>query len=170
MCVWCLQRSNYCIKIPVFRGVMSHQLARWLAPLKGTDYLCLPSTLLWNVGNHVSSDIASYSRKPQTSVTLLWTCQALHVCVILKGSADICACLLHKWNVLHPHSMSVALCVGGSSEGHVYLAVREPLNVVVVPEQFQFQRGDSVSLSCYATGTPKPAFVWKKDGLVLKQV
>jgi hypothetical protein len=52
----------------------------------------------------------------------------------------------------------------------VYLAVREPVNVVVVPERFQFQQGDSVSLSCYATGTPKPTFVWQKDGRVLKQV
>jgi hypothetical protein len=60
--------------------------------------------------------------------------------------------------------------IGGRSEGHVYLAVREPINVVVVPEQFQFQQGDSVTLSCYATGTPKPTFVWQKEGHVLKQV
>lgn len=52
----------------------------------------------------------------------------------------------------------------------MYLAVREPINVVVVPEQFQFQQGDSVTLSCYATGTPKPTFVWQKEGHVLKQV
>jgi hypothetical protein len=64
----------------------------------------------------------------------------------------------------------VALYIGGRSEGHVYLAVREPVKVVVVPEWFQFQQGDTVSLSCYATGTPKPTFVWQKDGLVLKQV
>jgi hypothetical protein len=52
----------------------------------------------------------------------------------------------------------------------VYLTLKEPVNANVVPEQFHFQLGDSVSLSCHATGTPKPTFVWKKDGHVLKEV
>jgi hypothetical protein len=41
---------------------------------------------------------------------------------------------------------------------------------MVVPERFHFQQGDSVSLSCHATGAPKPTLVWKKDGHVLKEV
>jgi hypothetical protein len=64
----------------------------------------------------------------------------------------------------------VAFYVGGKTEGHVYLAVKEPVHVIVAPERFHFQRGDSVSLSCHATGTPKPVFVWKKNGFVLKEV
>jgi hypothetical protein len=67
-------------------------------------------------------------------------------------------------------SSSLVLCVGGKSEGQVYLALKEPVQVEVVPHQFQFQQGDSVSLSCHATGTPKPTFMWKKDGHVLKKV
>jgi hypothetical protein len=82
----------------------------------------------------------------------------------------MCACLLHKGSVCSLKRISVALHTGGRSEGHVYLAVREPVTVTVVPERFHFQQGDSVTLSCYATGTPKPTFVWKKDGLALEQV
>ncbi|XP_069698018.1 hemicentin-1-like isoform X2 [Periplaneta americana] len=58
---------------------------------------------------------------------------------------------------------------GGKSEGQVYLAVKEPVHVVVTPDRFQFQQGDSITLSCHATGTPKPEFVWKKDGHILKE-
>ncbi|PNF42950.1 hypothetical protein B7P43_G11501, partial [Cryptotermes secundus] len=58
---------------------------------------------------------------------------------------------------------------GGTSEGQVYLALKEPVHVEVVPERFHFQQGDSVSLSCHSTSIPKPSFVWKKDGHVLKE-
>jgi hypothetical protein len=73
-------------------------------------------------------------------------------------------------NLLPPCIISVGFCVGGKNEGHVYLAVKEPVRVVVVPERFQFRQGDSVSLSCHASGTPKPTFMWKKDGHILKEV
>jgi hypothetical protein len=66
--------------------------------------------------------------------------------------------------------LSAVFYIGGSSEGQVYLALKEPVHVEVVPERFHFQQGDSVSLSCRATGIPTPSFVWKKDGHVLKEV
>jgi hypothetical protein len=66
--------------------------------------------------------------------------------------------------------LSVVFYIGGRSEGQVYLALKEPVHVEIVPERFHFQQGDSISLSCHATGIPKPSFMWKKDGHVLKEV
>jgi hypothetical protein len=166
---------------------MLRWLTKWFTLLKGTDYLHVQEfsvplnlshyVLLKRLVPHIQRRSIVFQKTTILSYTTMKTSSLVSKCR-LKGNCwfislaqeSVCASLMHKWTVLQSHHISVALNIGGRSEGHVYLAVRVPVNVVVVPERFQFQQGDSVSLSCYASGTPTPTFVWKKDGVVLKQV
>lgn len=57
---------------------------------------------------------------------------------------------------------------GGRSEGRVFLSMRDPIQVVVMPENFEFQYGNSFSVSCVVGGTPLPKLSWKKDGQIIE--
>ncbi|XP_063245186.1 hemicentin-1-like [Bacillus rossius redtenbacheri] len=53
---------------------------------------------------------------------------------------------------------------GGRDEGSVFLAVREPLTVTVAPESFTFTQDENITISCTASGVPKPKVTWMKNG------
>ncbi|ETE68709.1 Hemicentin-1, partial [Ophiophagus hannah] len=61
----------------------------------------------------------------------------------------------------------VASNEGGFTRASVFLTVQEPPKVIVSPKNQSFTEGPEVSISCSATGYPKPTVVWTHNDMFL---
>lgn len=52
---------------------------------------------------------------------------------------------------------------GGRTQGRAFLLVKDPLKVVVEPENLSFVEGDSARFTCSATGKPQPRLEWRRN-------
>lgn len=57
----------------------------------------------------------------------------------------------------------VATNRGGETQGRVLLIVKEPMIVKVTPTTINFREGESIRLTCSASGKPSPRLEWIKD-------
>ncbi|KAK6636854.1 hypothetical protein RUM43_010518 [Polyplax serrata] len=62
----------------------------------------------------------------------------------------------------------IAKNTAGESQGRVLLVVKEPVTVKVTPLSFSFTKGNSVRLTCSATGKPRPQIEWLKNQQTIK--
>ncbi|XP_077188775.1 hemicentin-1 isoform X2 [Paroedura picta] len=56
---------------------------------------------------------------------------------------------------------------GGSSTASVFLTVQDPPKAIVSPKNQTFTKGSEVSISCSATGYPKPMIVWTHNDMFI---
>ncbi|XP_061490015.1 hemicentin-1 isoform X5 [Rhineura floridana] len=61
----------------------------------------------------------------------------------------------------------VASNEGGSTVASVFLTVQEPPKAIVSPKNQSFTEGSEVSISCSASGYPKPTVVWTHNDMFL---
>ncbi|XP_026558988.1 hemicentin-1 [Pseudonaja textilis] len=61
----------------------------------------------------------------------------------------------------------VASNEGGFTRASVFLTVQEPPKVIVSPKNQSFTEGSEVSISCSATGYPKPTVAWTHNDMFL---
>ncbi|XP_025019182.1 hemicentin-1 [Python bivittatus] len=61
----------------------------------------------------------------------------------------------------------VASNEGGFTRASVFLTVQEPPKAIVSPKNQSFTEGSEVSVSCSATGYPKPTVVWTHNDIFL---
>ncbi|XP_053098888.1 hemicentin-1 isoform X3 [Hemicordylus capensis] len=56
---------------------------------------------------------------------------------------------------------------GGSTVASVFLTVQEPPKAIISPKNQSFTEGSEVSISCSATGYPKPTIVWMHNDMFI---
>ncbi|XP_063154493.1 hemicentin-1 [Candoia aspera] len=61
----------------------------------------------------------------------------------------------------------VASNEGGFTRASVFLTVQEPPKAIISPKNQSFTKGSEVSVSCSATGYPKPTLVWTHNDIFL---